>query len=237
MAFSTGSGNSFNLSDNAALTIPNSDWTICTWINSPTDPGVTYYQQWSTYNAVPSWGEYHSSGNMRIMIRDDSGNILISSDQIITSWPDPTGWVLLTRRRNGNDYEWFKDTTSVFGPNTQPSFGAVNASAAWNFALSNSYYGECAKWDRALDDEEIFAIADGWSMDYFKESRAWYVPNIRDYVERHGLTLNNSGTTVVASNALIYPQAPHLGFPSAGAPPAGNVLPPFHHHRHHNRAA
>lgn len=130
-----------------------------------------------------------------------------------------TSWTPIVFRRSGNTVTiWINgsqdgtDTDAAFDAVTPDT--AIRLGATFNLAAGRFFNGlmaEWAKWDRALSDAEIAALAKFYAPSFFQNGLRWYCPMIRDYVElKSGLTVTNNGTIIGAHPPVIYPSGPYI---------------------------
>lgn len=211
----TNSSNIVTLADNAALTVPNADWTIAGWfkLNTTTagHSGGERIFTWETGTGENFLGSVKASGG--------SGTT-INTIQIYSSYPSSTfdfaiepsftadtNWHSYVAVRSGSTVTLYLDGTSI-GTDTL-NFGWDEATT-WKFGNradgTRAFEGnlaEWAKWDRALIAAEIAGLAAKFSPNCFP-GFTWFTPMIADYNEiKAGIVITNSSSTVTAHPRII----------------------------------
>jgi hypothetical protein len=149
-------------------------------------------------------------------------------------------WYHIVGRITGdNDHDIFTDGSKVDGAfgETVPTLNAVAFGSLQDSSPSNYSDGQVAEafiYDVALTDEEIAALAAGYSPLLVRpQSLQAYWPLIRDEdqdrVGGYDLTAFNT-PTIAEHPPVIYPAQVYQGFAAAGAPPAGLSIPVAMHH-------
>lgn len=219
------------IDDHAALTLPAGDWSIGGWFKL-TDNIGWYYQYIFSCGTSNFYGFYvtesHGAGSPHELEFWVSEELSANAVTTNTNPGSHTNWQHVLAVKNGTTLRQYSDgslngsTTATVGevdPDTDLCFGSSYDQNV------NRFFGgsmaEWASWDRALSTDEIAALAAGYSPACFPLDRKWYVPMVRDYVERDkALTVTNNGSIVVDHPPIIYPGHPQPG-PSAATPVAG----------------
>jgi concanavalin A-like lectin/glucanase superfamily protein len=211
----TNSSNIVTLADNAALTIPNADWTIAGFFrsSSTTSPisGGQRVFTWESSTGENFLGTLKASGG--------SGTSL-NTIQIYSSYPSSTfdfliqpaytsdtNWHSYIAVRSSGTVTLYLDGTSI-GTDTL-AFGWDEATT-WKFGNrgdgARPFVGdlaEWAKWDRALNAAEIAGLAARFSPNCFP-GFTWFTPMIADYNEiKAGIVVTNSSSTITAHPRII----------------------------------
>lgn len=178
------------VTDDAILDFPNGDWTMSFWARIPDNSGTFFHYFYSQDSGVSAnqfslllaQSSVASNPNtFRIIARDsaDTALILTSSTTPGTS----TDWQHYAARRSSGTFELFVDGTSVtsatptivdIAPTNDLRIGCRfddNADRHLDGSMC-----EIAKWNTALSDEEITALANGGSVPRFHNSLTFYLP-------------------------------------------------------------
>ncbi len=210
----TNTTNQVSLSDNAAFTVPNADWTIGGHFQLSTTTsnhtGASRFFSWedscsecflSTAKASGGSGttlniiQTYSSQNSFEFVIEPSHTFDTSSHTYMAV-------------RSGGTVTLYVDGVSV---GTDTSTFGWDVSSAWRFGnrqdglrpLEGSL-AEWAKWDRAFNAGEIAAFAKGYAPNCFP-GFTWYVPMVRDYNElKVGIAVTNTSTTVSSHPKVFY---------------------------------
>lgn len=217
MAFTIdASSDNLQLADNAALTLPDGDWTIVLWVKQTTDIQA-YGQRTISTNDGGSTKKIDcsisSTGNLDFFFTDDDGTT-VSGAATGALMDNNTNWVHVTYRRSGTTVELFQDAVSKASV-TDATFNGLDFAAplyignrgggTQNRGLIGSM-AEFAKWDRALNADELVALSKGFSPAFFRDSLKLYFPMIREYVERIvNVAVTNTSTVVGVHPRIIYP--------------------------------
>lgn len=217
MAFTTtNSTNNILMADNAALSLPDADWTLAIWVKQTT--GVQAYQQRIFANGDAGiTNEYYfminATGSWEFDGYDGDGTSIFPASTG-TPFSGNTSWTHLAVVRSGSDFTLYRNGASD-GSVTDANFDGVNSANSLTFcnrgggtqnrALVGSI-AEFAKWDRALGTTELEALADGFAPTHFPNSLMVYMPCIREYKEyKVGITITNNSSTVSDHPRIIYP--------------------------------
>ena len=226
MAFSfDGTNDAVSLADNAALTLPDADWTISGWFKLTTitypadDPRIL---QWGTSGAntiVLAFGTAGTDIDKIYLSSQDADTTVITADPGGNFSAD-TNWHNIIVQRSSTTVTVYLDNSSIASV-SNASYDAVNNADSFYLgngaALARPFGGlmaEWAKWDVALDASQRASLVSGYSPSFFKTSLMWYVPMIREYIEtKTGIVITNSGTIVADHPRIIYPSS---GFNTKG---------------------
>ena len=251
MAWNFDESNDYALvTDAAALTLPNADWSMGLWLKLADNTGGTfqYFLSWGTVAAIPSMNCYFSEassgapqGNNVLNININNAPVWSSVETIATS----TAWQHLCFRRNGTTLEVFQNGVQLtrntgFGSGTFSAGTDVSGNlyvGGRNDLNTGRFFGghmaELFKIDRLLAASEITSLANGSRPDSLQgihASTSWYLPMLQggtggDYAERiNQLTVTNSDSTNAANHAPVslYGQR----FWGATVPEIGATSPP-----------
>jgi len=220
----TNSTNNVQVADNAALTLPDGDWTLAIKLDRTAAPAYDA-RIFETLEGPTQYGFYTNGGNaVEFYSLDDDGTEVdvLSSTSVLDDNPHT-----LIAVRSGSRIDLYLDTTSVANV-TNANFDAVNGGTLYignrgggtqNRGFPGSL-AEFAKWDRALSTAEIAALVKGFAPTHFPSSLKVYIPMIRDYVEVvNRLPVTNTSSTVGAHPRIFYPnkQPRVYAVPSLGA--------------------
>ena len=216
-----------SVADHAALTFPDGDWTVAGWVklDDTTGNGWQYIISWGLHGADPSWNWYIGEEDapstnpysLRFQIDDAAGDF--KSYYTTGNVFNTTNWVHCVLRRSSGTFTMFVDgSENATHHSSSGTVNDINVAGALEFGRRSDdhpdrYLGgslaEFGKWDRALTDEELAALAKGFAPTFFRHNLAWYVPMIRPYHEHvAGLSLTNNSSTVVDHPNIIYPFSP-----------------------------
>ncbi len=220
--FDETSGHYVTLGDNAALTLPDGDWTIGGWIKLDDNLGsfYQYFLSWGRLNVSPSCNWFFnealapSNGNkLSVAVVDGGGDAFF-----FTSSGTPgtnTAWQHLALARasgvltqyingaaDGSESDALVDAIDV----GDSLYLGMRSDGSISRRLGGSM-AEWAKWNRALSAGELLGLAAGWTPDSFP-TPAWHVPMFGgQYIEKRvPLTVtNNNSTAADHPGGLIYP--------------------------------
>lgn len=214
-----GTSDYITITDNAALTIPDGDWTVAGWVKLTSNVGSNRHVLFDTFAGGITWFELmigqasHSiADDIRFDSADDDGTALITTS---TSNPfaNNTNWTHIIVQRSGTTVTIYINNSSVASA-TNASYDASNGGnwvmGRWADGSAGGYLNgalaEWAKWDRALNADERAALMNGFSPLYFLNSLKWYAPMIREYRElKEGILVTNVGTVATEHPRIIYP--------------------------------
>lgn len=238
--FDETTGHHVTLGDNAALTLPDADWTIGGWIKLDDNAGSAYqyFLSWGGFGANPSinWlvaeaTEGAIPNKLRVLVEDSDGDAFGVAGTGVTSAGTPgtsTLWQHLAVVRSGTALTQYVNGAAD-GTETDATVDAVDVADSLYLGMRSDNDGdrrfggrmaEWAKWDRALSTDELTGLAAGYTPDHYPtptwQLRMWGA----DYSEmRVPLTVTNQGSTAADHpGGLIYPSTPQLVFPAAVAP-------------------
>lgn len=207
-----GSNNSISLAPNAAMSIPDADFTIAIRLalNSTTvgDDDVFYLVRGSG-DPVFSVGIYGGASNVLFMFgRDNDGTEIYieSSPNIIVD----TNFHVIIAQRSGNTFSLRLDGAEL-GTETNASFDAVTSAQTtllgnYEFGTwANIRLGYVAFWPVLLAAGQEASLLAGFEPKCYPNSLNVYLPAIQEYIEiASGIAVMNSGTTVSAHPRIIY---------------------------------
>ena len=222
--------------DDAALTLPDGDWTIAGGIKLDDNAGALYqyFLSWGAIDASPSLNWlFRETGaangdKLHFSLFDAGGD---GDNNILTAGTPGTSvlWQHLILQRSGTVVTQYVNNVAD-GNFDDAAFDAVDV--AGNLFLGcrsdqdadrrlGGDMAEWACWGRALDASERAGLAK-WYSPLFYPGWKWYVPMIRAYQELIvPLTVTNDGSTIAPHPPIIYPsRAQVLEF---AAPPSGTI--------------
>ena len=202
--FDETSGQYVTLTDHAALTLPDDDWTIAGWLKLDDNVGSNgqYFLSWGGIAATPSLNlviteaSFTDANELATYINNENA---YSSTQPGTS----TDWMHIIVQRWSTTVRQFVNGVSVGTCGNSVSvdvagnlyFGARSDNDA-NRRLGG-YMAEWAKWDRLLTDGEKALLVSGATPDSFSTGLVWYCPMYDDFSESIvPLEVTNSNATV-----------------------------------------
>lgn len=210
----------------SALALPDGDWTVQWWLRCDdiTGTGYQYFHSWNWaagaanerfYGYIAEASEpFPANGAPFIKCEDASGNV----QQVYTSeiFPSNDWYHILVRRTgsgtsslqvfvNGSNDTTYQDNADFNGINPSTGFEIgrrddANATRYWGGRIA-----EHAKWDRALTDGEIAALARGAPVLRFATDLKVYIP----ILGIGSIEPNYAGTGVDAGVVSAPPYAPH----------------------------
>lgn len=203
-----------DMSDDAALTFPDGDYSVGGWVYWDNENGNQF-----TY--IYSWGAHGGANSSRFIIGE------VSSGTPKQVWFDAfdaegdranTGgggtdmeenawhhWLVV---RSGEDTTMYYDGVADSNANDQGSpVGTCNAAGVMFFGESddtnavNRFEGRLAywaKWDRALTQDEITALAGGCAPTSYPTELKWYLP-MEDFGDEQigGITITDWGASAL----------------------------------------
>lgn len=194
-------------------TLPDSDWTIAGFFTNnaaiSTDPiyHTGNYSSGAYFIIV-----FNASDNIQAdYVSDNATTITLTS----TSTYNDSSVHHIRFTRSGDTYTLYVDDVSEdsetnatpdgMTDTTDMRFGQLHTVGLyWDGDL-----WEWSKWDRALSLDEGTALYNREAATRFAKDLKWYIPMIREYQDIvGGLTVTNSGTTVIEHIAMRYPAAP-----------------------------
>jgi len=211
MAWSfAGDNDVVELTDHAALRLPDGNWTIAGWVKL--DAGATNQNvlSWGAMWATPNLQWYFQADNtLKVASKDNDGTEVLFAG--VGTPGTSTVWQHLILQRSGNTVTQYVNNVAD-GAETDVLYDDVNVAANWRFGSrtgGDRWLGgdlaEWAKWDRALNASERAGLAKGFSP-LFYPGWKWYVPMIRAYQESIvPLTVTNDGSVVAPHPPIIYP--------------------------------
>lgn len=205
------------MADNAALNLPDADWTICGYfkLNSNTGTGFQNLFGWGVQSGAPSINIYireasaTSPNAMTVNVRDAANDAVVP---IVGTPGTSTAWQRFCVTRTGAGVlTVYIDGASIGSGNNAATDDVDVAGSAW-FGVDGDGSGEIindglltdwGKWDRGLSAAELASL-NKFSVDCVGGHK-WFVPMIREYQEiANGLTLTNANTTYADGPPLIY---------------------------------
>lgn len=207
------------LADNAALTIPDGDFSICGWFKKDTNAGTGFgvIQGWDTINANPSANIYcreasnaTAPNSISVLFEDATANEQVAFNSSGTPCATTT-WQQLCFIRSGASVFTLYLANSSIGTETDTAVDAIDVAGSWRMGVEGDGAGsdymdgalaEWAKWDRALTADERATL-----QKYTPRcvpGFAWYTPSVREYIEiKAGIAVTNTSTVALAHPPLI----------------------------------
>lgn len=210
----TNSTNNILMADNAALSLPDANWTICIRVKQTT--GVQAYDQRiiATSDAVTNdyYFMIYSAGEWGFEGYDGDGTSILP---FTAGFPfvGNTSWSALCAVRSGSTVTIYRDGVSDANV-TNASFNGVNSANSLTFGnrgggtQDRALVGSAADfgvWTRALNAGELTAYAQGAAAISLPTPEV-YFPMIRDYTEqRLNIAITNNSTTVGTHPRMYFP--------------------------------
>jgi len=228
-----GSSDYLDIADSAALDVGAGDFTIVLVLKSSTVPAIEdrLFSKGNTSGGTGNGVRYE-------VTRDGSNLTFVVDDNVTKSFCD---YGTLTDLSDGNHHMWFFErdsgstvkiyedgnnqrTTAVdnTGNIDVPLSLVIGAGRGSSDTITYFWTGEISEFaiiKRVLTGSEKDEIAAMMTPAGKLESRTFYAPLIRELIDVHGLSINNSGSIVASHPPVVYPQPQILQFPVAA--PAG----------------
>ena len=219
------------LTDNAALTFPDGDWTIGGWIKLSANDGTgfQYYMSWNNFNGLPSFQAYIGEEsqtdatlrnkqlfNALSSTSGDAYNYTVNINRPSTASPgSSTAWqhVLIRYKKSTNTVDYFINGAADYSWTAGSLVNGINYAGSLYFghrsdlAADRDFRGrlaEFAKWDRYIDNTEAAQLAAGDAPSLHNTSMSWYCPMINDFTESIvGITVTNTNASTDADHPTI----------------------------------
>lgn len=212
--------------DDAALDLPDGDWTIGGLIKFDDNVGsfLQYFYSHGTVstnnsaNFVLSEASDVAPNEFRAFLQDGGGDTTNNVAFTPSLDPDAGNWNHFCFRRRNNIFSWFwggDELQSLPNGNTIGDIDSVSPAGSLFLGARNDldadrFFGgdmaEWAKWDRGLSDVEIGLLADRFSPQYVYDGCAWHIPMESDNSELvAGLTVTVTGPTIATHPGIRYP--------------------------------
>ena len=210
--FVDGDAGGVSLADNAALSFPDSSWTIGGWFKLDHNSGSAYQWLvgWDLLSVVPSFNIYVNEDGTGVANKIDCWLESASERKLwrTTTTPGTSRiWqhIMVTRDTVGSVCTiWINGVDAGNTPDTD--MDGINVADSMYFGIQaddnalrrlDGCMAEWAKWDRLLTSDEILALVDGFSPALMPNSLAWYCPMVRNYVElREAIGVTNTASSV-----------------------------------------
>lgn len=214
------------LGDDAALTLPDGDWSLGGLVKLTDNTGslYQYFLSWGSFAAAPSINIFFreasaSDPNGLDMWIEDSDGSSIDHDNIGATPGISTDWqhVLYVRSGAGSITLYIDNVATHTEANA--NLDAVDVASALNFGRrsdgnTSRYFGgdmaEWAKWDVALSASQRQDLTDLKSPDHHTTGLTWYVKMLADDYNEEivPLIVTNNGSTSATHPDITYPVAP-----------------------------
>ena len=223
-----GSSTYAKILDNAVLSLPDGSWTLGGWFNSDAFAG-------SGWQYLVSHGSLGATASCNIYIAEPNGDLIVwivsndgtsktsTSSSVITAGR----WHHMLAVCSGDALQVHLDAAAI-GDSYSAAWDGADPIGSFHLGTKNNQQNrfdgrmaEWARWDAALDSQQIAALADGVRPTEVGTRPAWYLPLLGDLREEiAGLTVTNYGTTISEHPAaIICPGIPHVlrsAFPTIG---------------------
>jgi len=200
-----GSSTYMTIGDNAALSFPDGGFTLAGWIYLIPSPTRGYYfYSHGTVQAVSSCNlAIASNGSLIAYVRSDAG--VLKQVGWVVGAIAAGNWYHICLRCAGDDLRLYKNGVQS-GNSDSASWGGINPSGSLYLGARNDlnatkffdgHIAEWAKWDRAISDVELAALAAGANPLRFRQYLRWHWSG-RDELREDvaGLVITNYGSTL-----------------------------------------
>lgn len=207
----------------SAISLPAGDWTIGGWAHfdgNGTAAPLLLGQDSSdgAYYAIVYYEDDHPNRilneRIAVAIRDDAG---------LASRLDSAGWYIMRGGWRHVLVQRAADTIRLYvdgeaDVQTATAHGAVSIATSNVFGrLGSLRLAEWAQWNRAVDADELAALALGWSPRFFPLQRMWYLPMLRELEELDGaLSLSWNDVGIAVHPPILRPVSPEIGHTTVG---------------------
>jgi hypothetical protein len=198
--------------DNAALTLPNSDWTVAGWVKITSNAGTSA-------NYMLSWGNFGAAPSLNFLVYEAShataANRLELHPTTVAYFPSDTGfgqsviWQHVILERSSGALSVYVDNVRF---DDTDNFGAdINVAGSWFFGCRSTLIqffpgklAEWAKWDRVLTATERGELAGGAFPEDYTTSLVWHSKMFDDFTEDiAGLTVTDTGAVTDSADHPI----------------------------------
>lgn len=210
-----GTNDFVSLTDNAALTLPDGDWTVAGWVklnsnSTSQDLFVVRHDRVSGDGweiRIISTGAVTDEASF--IVQSDNGTF-VSGASTGSPFLSNTDWTHLVLQRSGSTVTLYIDAVSVASA-SNASLDAINPDEDLflgnrdNADINlNGSLAEWAKWDRAISAGELISLAQGFSANCLP-GFLWFTPMLGGVYQeiKGGLTVTNNGT-VSAAHPRLY---------------------------------
>lgn len=212
------------LGDDAALTLPNGDWTIGGWTKLTDNTGTLYqyFMSWGAFMATPAFQWFFTEASEGAAPNKLSWRFNSTTTNSTGTYGSSTAWQHIALQRSGTTVSLYVNGSA--DATTSSLSAAVNVADTFYIGTRQDlnvdrFFGgtmsEWAKWDRALSADELASLALGYSPIFMKP--VWYLPMQTAYTEtRVPLTVTNNGSTYGDHPRIHVPEQPKLIIPSGG---------------------
>ena len=195
-------------------------FSVVFWIRSWATVSMSMYiVSWGVWSASPSFNiiTYGTAGSLpgRMILRAEAANS--AAAQLITDTAINDGaWHHVVFAFDGTTMRAYIDGTVEATTASKATLDHIDVAGDWRLgtqsALGNYLYdtelAEWAKWDVALNTEQITALANGVRPPEIGTRPAWYLPLLAGLEEEiAAIAVTNYGTTVAEHPPLIVPAA------------------------------
>jgi hypothetical protein len=252
VAYSYDETNDFqSIADNAALTLPDGDWSIGCWLNLDSNAGTAYQY-------IMSWGGFDATNSFNLYVGEASLADATDRNEFQVKSKDSGGTSAGIVRTNGNpglDLTWqhvlvvrASNVMDIYiNGSSQASlamvgYNVVNRTSAFELGRrtdgnSARYFGgdmaEVFKADFAVTADQIAALQVASPAvvlgGQIYDSNGWHIPLLGDVNDRGGnLAVTNNGATVAEHPPIIQPRPKRTVFVPQVAAPGGTFTPYYY---------
>lgn len=233
--------------DDAAMTLPDGDWSLGGWVKFDDNAGSVgqYFLSHDTihtansinlYSYEASYSDASVRNKLTAAILDAGGDYYSNKSGyhcVTSSTPaSSTAWQHVLLVRSGSTLTWYINGAAA-GSATNATVNSIDPSGSLHFGTRQDlntdrcYGGALAawgKWDRALSSDERSGLAAKKSPLWYPADLVWHL-SMEDYTEAMvPLTVTNHGSTLVAGPGILPPVCRQVfGSRTFGSPLFGAV--------------
>lgn len=204
------------VADDSAMDFPDADFMMAGWIRFTSGAGSSaQYIFWrNDPSNAPGWWFLYAEGstNAGWTLRNSSGSLVSCAGTISV---DAGNWHYFELVRDGANMYIYRDGVEVASGSVATA-GGIDAPADLIVGVRGSdfssirFFGgdlaEWALWQRLPSDDERAALRKGYSPLFFPRGMSFYMPMVRESVERIvPVSVTNNGPVPSSHPPIIYP--------------------------------